>query len=719
MMSGVFSTTSRPEPAPKNRKKTHHELGGGVTDFECFDGEGATYHDRHRYVLLGFGQDQIEDESGLRFQDIMEFVYGKYRKGVANAGFYLGYDFTQWFASLPENRARMLLTTEGRAARKHKRPGIPPHPVQYDGWHFDILGNKRFRLRRQLCECPWPSCRCEHAPWMYLCDSGGFFQTSLINVINPEKWIDPVVTDEEYAIILEGKKRRASARLDNDMRYYNRLENEILGRVLREVDRGFKEIDIHLSAQKWFGPGQAAQEWMKGKAPRREEVQDAIPGWFLEAARMSYFGGWFEIFIHGIIPGISHEYDVNSAYPAIIAELPCLLHGTYERGRGNPPRKPNAIYLVRALAQTQSYGDRRKKHHIGAMLHRDGAGRITRPLITEGWFWLDELDAAQKAGCITRITADRYLEWCSYTPCNCPPPLRGIADLYQKRLLVGKDTPLGKGAKLVYNSSYGKVAQSVGDPIFGNAIYASRITSGCRTKILEAIATHPDGKKAVAMVATDGVYFLSEHPTLPISSKLGEWSHVEKRNLTLFKPGVYWDDFTRGQIARQETPTFKARGINAQDFAAQIENVDNEFRQWGNDTPDVNTELSEKAIGWPKVKFHPAFSMKTALQALMQNNWDAAGEVRTDLEFDQSANPSGKRTDAYWDGLHRTEPYWFGLGSGWRGEGLQRRLEVSSHPYEKRFGLDDPWSEESLSEFGVTPDGYVGQEYRDVLFGEE
>src|SRR6185312_6510244 len=53
----------------------------------------------------------------------------------------------------------------------------------------------------------------------------------------------------------------------------------------------------------------------------------------LDAARSSYYGGWFEIFAHGHIPEVTWEYDINSAYPAIISRLPCLSHGRWEYGR--------------------------------------------------------------------------------------------------------------------------------------------------------------------------------------------------------------------------------------------------------------------------------------------------------------------------------------------------------------------------------------------------
>jgi hypothetical protein len=713
-MSGVFSTTIKPPRPPHDKRKSHHDLSG--ENFLCLDGEGVTVNGRHDYVLFGIGDDQIEDTTigGLGFTDIMPFLYEHYVKGQTNPGFYLGYDFTQWFKTLPEERAWRLLTKEGQASRRHTRPGLPPHPVEYGGWQFDILGNKRYRLRPKNCDCPFASCKCPgKSPWQYICDSGGFFQTSLLKVLDPKGWPEPVVTAEEYAALVEGKARRASAVLDDDMRYYNRLENNALARVLKEVDKGFRAIDVNLSASKWFGPGQAAQEWLKGKAPTREDIEANVPAWFLEAAAGSYFGGWFEIMMHGIVPGDSHEYDINSAYPSIIASLPCLLHGSYQRGDGNPPSLPGQYTLVRARVASRTYGERRSPQYIGAMLHRDAKGRISRPMITEGWYWLHEIDAAKRAKCVNKVVIH---EWRSYAPCDCMPPLRRVANLYLQRLAVGKNSALGKGAKLVYNSDYGKFAQSVGNPMFGNPVYASLITAGCRSQILDAIASHPKGKSHVAMVATDAVYFLSPHQGLAISETLGEWDYKKRSNLALFKPGVYWDDDTRRVIADGETASFKARGVNASDFGAKLGEIDAQFSQWGTNPPPIQGLADDHDTRWPRVDFRPSFAMTTALQALRRNDWSQAGKVTQGEQCDpvtQDSNPSGKRCNTWYDEtmqVARSEPYWTGEGA--------TLDDPASKPYEKRFGMDDPWSEESLSRNGVTPDGYAGSEFRDILIGE-
>lgn len=661
--------------------------------FVCVDGEGQDINGEHRYVLLGVGEDQISDPNGLSWQRIFEFLYERFETGpVAYTGFFLGYDFTQWLRSLPEYPARRLLDSKERAKRKrrtgHNGESLAGQeiyfPVDADEWEFDILGTKRFKLR------PAGKSR-----WMYVCDTGGYFQKSFLSVIDPVEWKEPVVTDAEYSTIKAGKDLRSTAILDDSMRHYNALENRILGRVLGELDTGFRSLGVHLSPKQWFGPGQAAQAWLDNHGIiGTKELQEIVPEWFLDAARASYYGGWFEIMAHGHIPGESHEYDINSAYPYIISRLPCLRHGVYARGILPGQQVPGVLSLVHAnvwSSKSQEVPDN-YNHHIGAMLHRDRDGNISRPLRTEGWYWLDELEAAKRAKIVQGYD---ITEWYSYDPCECLPPFGEVGEIYDTRLRVGKKTPLGIASKLLMNSLYGKTAQSVGNPKYGNPIYASRITSECRRMILDAIATHSKGKSDVLMVATDGIYFRSEHASLPLSGNLGEWEHKVKDNMCLFKPGVYWDDRARNSIRLGEAPVFKARGVNAKYFARAIADVDDQF---------TRIMDSKHMVGlWPEVSFALDFSMVTATQALARGKWETAGTVSHDTAVTQSSNPSSKRQGWYFDGdIIRSKP-------------PKNFPFEPSHPYTKRFGLDDPWSDESTSRHGETPDGKVTDLWKEIL----
>jgi hypothetical protein len=696
--------------------------------FVGVDGEGVTdAFGQHRYVLFGVGEDQIEDPEGLDWRDVFEFLYRHYKPATAFVGFFLGYDFTQIIKTLPEDRARILLTKEGRDKRKHRIPGKPPHPVEFDGWQFDVLTMKRLRIRPKRCQCEYATCDCKgKAPWMYVCDVGSFFQTAFVNVIDPKGWNagTEVVTTEEFATIKAGKEKRASATLDDEMRLYNRLENVVLSRVMATLDKGFHEIGIHLSASKWFGPGQAASAWLeKIGAPKRKDLEDVVPRRFREAAKAAYFGGWFELFAHGHIPGTSHEYDINSAYPTIIASLPCLQHGEYSFGNGLPGEiGEKDLVLVYANVWSPGMPDTNaaKPQCVGSMLHREDDGSISRPYATEGWYWWHELQAAVKAGMVKPQFnrgngLQRIHRWVKYVPCDCPPPMREIAGLYIKRLEVGKNSPLGKAAKLVYNSAYGKFAQSVGTPLFGNAVYASLITAGCRKQILEAIETHPKGRSDVVMVATDAVYFLNRHPGLRVTPALGDWDYKERFNLTLFKPGVYWDDETRERIAAGNGAHFKARGFKASDFIGSIARVDREFDGWRDKPPESYSFGVYR--NWPIVEFPTAFTMTTALQALMRNDWSMAGKVETGVVLKQDSVPSSKRDgirlyDYEGRQLWRSQPLY---GIGWEGT---KAIWSKSAPYKESFGMDDPFSYESREVMGVQQDGNTLDLIRWVLSGE-
>jgi hypothetical protein len=696
---GRFSGTT------KNR--THHE--SGTNGFVCVDGEGINVNGEHRYVLLGVGQDQIEDENGLDWDTILEFIYEHYEPGIAFTGFYLGYDFDRWLATMPEKKVERLITSEGRESRKSKSPNLHSKVLPVDmpnGWQINMLGKKMFEFRKRFCHCGIHYCKCRKGPWMRICDTGPFFQCSFLKAIDPKGWQDPIVSDYEYELIKKGKENRSDATcIDEEMRFYNRLENEILARLMTVLNAGFQEMGISLAPGQWYGPGQAAQKWLKNEGiVTAEEINTVIPQGYLEAARQSYFGGWFEIMMHGIIPGESHEYDINSAYPHIIAGLRCLLHGTYERGSGSIHYDAAKYTLVRARVSGYRKG---KPSGIGTMLHRDKSDRILRPTRTEGWFWHHEIEAAKRAKLISHC---HIQEWVSYAPCNCKPPLANVAGLYDLRNRVGKDSPLGKGCKLAYNSMYGKFAQSVGSPIFANPVWASLITAGCRTMILDAIASHPKGKWDVEMVATDAVFFATPHPTLPISKRLGEWDYELRHNLTLFKPGVYWDDKTRQSIANNEAPSFKARGISAKAFAGSIAETDREFALWKDRIPHPGNTQPGIVEGWPIVRFRSGFAMVSCLQAIRRRKWFLAGHVSDGMELAQNANPYDKRV-GIWpipleDGrvVYRSEPWTFPSN------------QCQSKPYKKRFGMDDPWSLDRLEMNGITPDGTVPDLVQRVLY---
>jgi DNA polymerase type B, organellar and viral len=650
----------------RKAERAKHEL-----EFVGIDGEGIGKGRFHRYVLLACGDEYVVNEKGLEFHEIADFLWSNFCRrdpGIVYCGFYLSYDFTQWCKKLPESRAWYLFTDAGIAKRRRAREGNPtPFPVRYEEWEFDLLGMKRFKLRKEGAKS-----------WMYINDVGPFFQTSFLEAINPEKWTVPTVSPEEFKKIEEGKKRRESAILDQEMIDYCLLEVDTLPRVLKPLNEGFVSMGVQLKRNQWFGPGQAAQAWMNTQ--NIPTVQDQLENPVLiemqRIARKAYFGGWFEIMAHGIVPGTSYEYDINSAYPYIAAQLPCLMHGTWKHSDNASAFFSGGSHSY-ALVRASVIGS---SNRIGAMLHRLPDGNILRPNATEGWYWWHELEASKKCGLIDEINVQEAWE---YTPCDCTPPFAKLVNLYLDRLTVGKNTAQGKSGKLVYNSAYGKLAQSIGSPKYANAIYASLITAGCRTQILNAISSHPMGAAAVLMVATDAVFFRSHHPTLLVSDRIGEWEETKRENLTLFKPGVYWDDKARRAIASGKPAVFKARGVSAKAFSQTIAKIDQAFH-WDTSQYPVTRDPQSFREGWfPRVDFNAGFTMLTCKQALARGKWFLAGAVG-EATVTQDSWPGIKRLPGeVIDNVFYSRP-WPDLGE-------------PSMPYQKNFGIDP---EEWLTEDG-------------------
>jgi hypothetical protein len=654
----------------KYQKEYRRAKFGGVPEFIAVDSEGVTTPWDHRAVLLGIGTAQYENTKGLGWEEVFTHLYrhGQEKPHAAFTGFYLGYDYNQWYRTLPERTAWELLTIPGRAGRRPQYKGNQQAiPVRAGGWEFDMMGFKRLSLRPQVCSCRNVSAvvKCEHQqnPWFYLCDAGAFFQMSFMKVIDPANWIingeltdwpctEPIegyAGDDLYAKVLEGKDKRATAVLDDDMRFYNRAENVILARTLTTLATGFEDIGIHLRRNQWYGPGAAAAHWLRSKnAPKRVDLEKTVPEYWLGLCKGSYYGGWFEIFSHGIIYGPSWNYDINNAYPYAIKNLPCMAHpGKNGRRKDGKPRKKDGRYiLVRATVEGSS-------NRIGPLPHRRRNGNILRPRITRGWYWLDEIEASQNAGLVESVTIH---EWAWFDPCQCSKPFTDIQVMYDKRLAVGKNTSQGKAIKLTNNSDYGKFAQNVGSAPYGNWFYASRITASCRIQILDAIASHPGGPDSVLMVATDGICFDSRLDSLPISKALGEWEETEYTDLTLFKPGVYWH--RKGKDAVLDA---KTRGVPKMGLIACIETADTQFRSWHErqrfpgelaDGPQgtvIETLKIRTMYGWPYLDVPVNFRMTSCAQALNMGKWGKAGEVENDFYLRQDCDPHEKRYGQGWN----------------------------------------------------------------------
>lgn len=714
--------------------KQRKEAATEPHEFIAVDGEGVTIDGQHYYVMLSVGDETLTNNGDpIGFESIAEFLWQQYTiyPNHVFVGFFLTYDFTMWLKGLPYDRAKMLYRPEDIARRERKKgQNAPPFPVRYGEWEFDLLNDKRFKLR------PVDS----GGNWLWVCDAGPFFQSSFLSAIDPESWRTPVVSDAEFELIKAGKNNRSAAVFGPVMERYNIMENEILSRVMREYDLGLLHMGIRLRRNQYFGPGQVAGAWLKSiGAPTRELAEKIIPRDILEAGRKSYYGGWFEIMVHGHIPGPTYEYDINSAYPTVIKDLPCFECGSWQKVNPVTVLSSEIISHQNTLVFATVEQDKGNTAPIGAMPHRTKDGAILRPRKTCGWYWMHEIAASSKAGLIDCITI--HDGWHYSTSCS-HKPFAAIADLYTDRLAIGKDTPTGKALKLVYNSAYGKLAQSIGNPTYANPLYASLVTAGCRTMILEAIATHPTGLRDVTMVATDGVYFRTEHPTLDIGENLGQWGIAVKSNLTQHQPGLYWDDTAR----QTDNPKFKSRGISASDMREAIPELDYQWRkmhEWiagGNHIFDPakvgkfqtaewsfwdklkapmgarsNKLMRQETLEfynfyrtrWPRVDIPLKFALIGARTAMHRNKWSLAGTLDPGAVRKISSTPKDKRNidSAFIDvDIIRTMPY-------------TQSAQLITTPYSNEFGIK--LRNKLLEQNDVfTADGTFNDEIYEILRGE-
>jgi hypothetical protein len=627
-----------------------------IPEFVGVDSEGIGKGSHHRAVLLGVGKEQFvarDLDKGLQYAEVFEFLYSQFERkpGAAYVGFYLAYDFNQWLRSLPRSAAWLLLSKAGKAKRqindgkKRRRMMYPVHVD--DEWDIDMLGFKRLSIRPRVCDCYEKAIECKHEQkgWMHICDAGSFYQMSFARTCNPAMWAQdpdgPICTQAEWDKLFAGKERRAYAKLDQQMKEYNALENELLARCMSRLARGFLSIGIRLAKDEWYGPGATASKWLRQKgAIKHQDLPDLMPQYFEDICRKSYYGGWFEIFSHGIIEGESWNYDINNAYPYATTKLPHICRDTkYRQGHGAYTGNGNYVLLYGTVHAANE--------RIGPVPYRDKNGSILRPSIAKGWYWKHELDAANRAGLIKRSFID---EWVEFVPCNHPAPFADIRDLYNLRLSVGKNSAQGLAIKLNNNSCYGKFAQSTGSAPFNNWLYASLITAHCRVQILDAIASHPDKANSVLMVATDGVLFDSRHPGLPISKQLGEWEETTYTDVCLFKPGVYWH-----REGKEALLKVKSRGVPKAEFMAGVDQVEEYFRamQYNGYAPGqlyegINEEgySIELRLVWPWFRVPINFRMKSCTQALNERKWNHAGEVQESVSILQDSNPHNKRRRA-------------------------------------------------------------------------
>jgi hypothetical protein len=203
------------------------------------------------------------------------------------------------------------------------------------------------------------------------------------------------------------------------------------------------------------------------------------------------YGGRFEVSRIGFIPGPLYEYDVKSAYPAAMLQMPCPHHTRWAHSRRRRLPTGGELYLAKV-----TFAHPPDRLWCGFPFRQKGG--LFWPLCGTGWYWSVEIEAACR-----HLQADIIAVhdvWIAKRCCDCRP-YDWINKVYAARQRLG-DSTKGFPLKLALNSLYGKRAQRSGRGPYHDVVEAGLITAKIRAQIMEAVGQDPE---AVVMMATEGV----------------------------------------------------------------------------------------------------------------------------------------------------------------------------------------------------------------------
>lgn len=483
-------------------------------EFASVDGEGVTRDGKHDYVLLRCGDDELfrEDGSALTAYECLDFLASRDPNKIY-VGYFFDYDVTKILQGLPVERLERLVRRELRVRKND--PGSC-YPVEWGPFAFDYLKNKEFRVRKG------------DGPWVVISDVGSFFQCSFVKALR--SWFP----DDEWKDVIDRIEAGKNLRSDFNSvdREYVRQYCQIECNMLRQLMNRFREVcyQLNLHPREWQGPGRLVSAVLAREGyPRNRDV----PLWSTEhgkniagMANAAYYGGRFEAGMFGDIKGPIYQYDINSAYPSVYRNLPCLMHGQWIPFEGALPN--DGLYICDI-----QYQHKHTVQYAGLPI-RSKKGTLLFPLAGRGIYWSYEIRSS-----LPFLTSYNVFHGYRYIKeCDCKP-FEWVEPMYQERKKLGKS---GKGIvlKLALNSTYGKLCQSVGVPTFANPVHASQITSQTRAQLYEAMMMEGNGNDVI-MAATDGI-FLTSPRSLQTGNKLGEWEESIHDNIFVVQSGVYYID---------------------------------------------------------------------------------------------------------------------------------------------------------------------------------
>jgi hypothetical protein len=520
----------------KNFRSKGHRQGSAVgwnkKEFIAWDGEGIThdepvdaglgrYHKlgerdvwidfKYRatpqnYVLLDNSKgSHITNKDGLPTVRCLDFLLdtkAQYPQSIF-VGFGFNYDVNQILKDLPEHCLWQL----------HDN-----NKSWFNGYRIKWIPRKFFQVSHRKTKRS-----------MILYDVFSYFQSSFLSVCKDYLGED----DPQLDIIQKGKEARELfewEELDEFILPYCDTELAMLVRIMNILRQNFHDVGINPG--RWHGPGAVANVVLR---QHKITVSRDIPSEVLDASQFAYAGGRFESFALGRHSDTVWEYDINSAYPEAITQLPDLSNGRWEYVDRYEPDS----FGVWSINYRANDGPWYEADRPQPLFCRSRGGSISYPCKVQGWYWTPEANLVPdsvKGGWIFRANEDTR-------------PFAFVKEMYeQRRLLKQQGNSTERALKLILNSLYGKLAQTIGGidkpPPWHQLEWAGFITSYTRAKIYEATQLNPS---AIIAAETDAV-FSTEPLDLPESEELGDWKMKLYKEIVYIQSGYYYAIKPSGEI---------------------------------------------------------------------------------------------------------------------------------------------------------------------------
>src|SRR5216684_2133969 len=371
--------------------KKYYEKHHPDWDFIAVDGEGSTsetpiliFNENKKewekyfpsiYQLLAANVKgkirSIERKEGLSTVECLEFLLGlRYRKQKLAV---VGYGFTYDICNIVKDLHWKKLT------------GLAKDEVI--GLYID--GNHRYKIRviykksLEIWEMKRVGKKWKQQRYVRVYDAIGFFQTSFLRAIEEYG----IGTPEQLALI-ESYKSRRGENLEADFegwKEYNATECLLLTALMKDFAGLLKAENIKVSH--WWGAGAIASAWYK-----EHNIKDYLVQSFGEPIDtmigQAYFGGQVQRLKIGIWNQPIYHYDICSAYPWAISEMPDL-HGEWRETDHFEPGEKWALYDI----DWDLRGSVWDSCPYGPLPHRCKNNSNVYPMTGNGVFWYWEVAA--------------------------------------------------------------------------------------------------------------------------------------------------------------------------------------------------------------------------------------------------------------------------------------------------------------------------------------